>query len=54
MAFLVNSPSLVTTGSTGDDYFLIKSAGLQARLVEGLAGADTIEATGGGGASAGF
>ena len=54
MAFLVNSPSLVTTGTTDADYFLVQNAGANGATIEGYAGNDTLEATGGGAASAGF
>ena len=49
--FSVNSPGLVTTGTTGADSFLVESAARGA-TINGLAGNDTVNLTAGGGASA--
>jgi hypothetical protein len=54
MAFLINSPGLITTGTTGADYFQVNSGGLGGATIQGLAGNDTVQATGGGAASAAF
>jgi hypothetical protein len=47
MAFLINSAATSTSGTTGNDYFLIQSAAFRGTTVAGLAGNDTIEALAG-------
>ncbi len=48
MAFNVQSAGLLTTGTTGPDYFLVQSGAVQATTIEGLAGNDSVVITDGG------
>ncbi len=42
MAFNVSTAGLLTTGTTGPDYFLVASGALAATTIQGLAGNDTV------------
>ena len=48
MAYLINSAGLETTGTTGDDLFVIQSGGpAKGTTINGLAGVDTVRASAG-------
>ena len=47
MAYLINSAGLETTGTTGDDLFVIQSGAAKGTTINGLAGVDTIRASAG-------